>query len=98
MPSGNHKGSDEASVSRDDDIEAALSAEQIRIIELLAEDWTDLRIANHLGLSERTVRRRIRAAASALGVSSRLQLVVRATNRGLLSVSKRDVAASGHDD
>ncbi len=75
-----------------------MSAEQISIVELLAEDWTDLRIANHLGLSERTVRRRIRAAASALGVSSRLQLVVRATKLGLLAESKRDVAASGQDE
>ena len=53
------------------------------MLELMSLGWTDLRIAESLGLSMRTVSRRIADAMAAAGVSSRFELGVRyAQSRG----------------
>lgn len=53
------------------------------VLELMSLGWTDLRIAESLGLSMRTVSRRIADAMAAAGVSSRFELGVRyAHSRG----------------
>lgn len=62
----------------------ALSPEQVRIIELIARGGTDQGIARELGLSERSVRRRVRSTAETLGASSRAALVLRAAELGLI--------------
>jgi len=50
----------------------------------LAEGHTVDRIARDLDVSERTVRRRLRAAADHLGADSTIQAVVTAVRRGLI--------------
>ena len=62
-----------------------------RIIGLVAKGWTDQRIARELAISVSTVRRRVHAAAEALGANSRVALAVTATRLGLLDdVSSED--------
>lgn len=59
-------------------------AELRRLAQLLAAGMTDVAIAHHLGISERTVRRRVKDLMSALHVDSRFQAGVRAAARGWL--------------
>ena len=54
------------------------------MLTLLSLGLTDAAIARTLGISERTVHRRVAAIAAELGVSGRFQLGVEATKRGLL--------------
>ena len=63
---------------------ASLPAEQIAVIELVARGWTDQRIADHLGVSVSTVRRRLRGAADHLGVHSRAAVAAAATRIGAI--------------
>jgi hypothetical protein len=56
-----------------------------RLIALLAGGFKDEAIARYLGLSLRTVRRRVAALADELGVHTRFQLGVVAQRRGLLN-------------
>lgn len=62
-----------------------LSPEQLRIIELVARGWTDQRVASALGISESTVKRRLRAAGKVLGVGSRAGIAAKAAMLGLIS-------------
>lgn len=62
-----------------------LTPEQLDVIRLAGRDWTDQRIADELGVSLSTVQRRLRAAADALGTSSRVGTVLRAARLGLIS-------------
>lgn len=62
----------------------AAEAELHRLAQLLAAGMTDIAIAHHLGISERTVRRRVKDLMSALHVDSRFQAGVRAASRGWL--------------
>jgi DNA-binding CsgD family transcriptional regulator len=55
-----------------------------RLLALLAGGFKDEAIARYLGLSLRTVRRRVAALAEELGVHTRFQLGVVAQRRGLL--------------
>ncbi|HET8616903.1 MAG TPA: hypothetical protein VFL94_15385 [Actinomycetales bacterium] len=55
-----------------------------RLLALLAGGFKDEAIARYLGLSLRTVRRRVAALADELGVHTRFQLGVVAQRRGLL--------------
>jgi DNA-binding CsgD family transcriptional regulator len=56
-----------------------------RLIALLAGGFKDEAIARYLGLSLRTVRRRVASLADELGVHTRFQLGVVAQRRGLLN-------------
>ncbi len=55
-----------------------------RLVTLMAAGLTDESIARELGVSERTVARRIARLQHDLGVHSRFQLGVQASRRGLL--------------
>lgn len=58
--------------------------EVIEVTQLLAAGMSDQRIARHLGVSERTVRRKISAALDTLGAGSRFQAGVMAQRLGWL--------------
>lgn len=60
------------------------AAEDVRILALLAEGMTTDVIARRVGLSERTVRRRLRTVADDLGVDSSIEVVVHAVRCGLI--------------
>ncbi|MBO3744536.1 hypothetical protein J5X84_00555 [Streptosporangiaceae bacterium NEAU-GS5] len=61
---------------------AALDLEDQQIIELLAVGMKDEAILRQLGISERTLRRRIAALLSRLGATGRFQAGVQAARRG----------------
>jgi DNA-binding NarL/FixJ family response regulator len=63
---------------------APLDPEDIRLLELLGRGLPAESVARHLGLSERTVRRRTRAICDRLGVSTAIEAVVWAARRGLV--------------
>jgi DNA-binding NarL/FixJ family response regulator len=56
----------------------------VEVLALFARGYTIERIARALGISERTVRRRLRAAADALGARTSVEAVVRAVRTGLI--------------
>ncbi|CAM3647290.1 helix-turn-helix transcriptional regulator [Nocardioides marinus] len=55
-----------------------------RILALAAAGHTNDGIARRLGLSERTVRRRLRAVADGLGVGSTIEAVVAGVRAGVI--------------
>jgi DNA-binding NarL/FixJ family response regulator len=61
-----------------------LEEEDLRLLRLLATGVPLETVARRYGLSERTVRRRIRAICDRLGVTAPIQAVVWAARRGLL--------------
>ncbi|TDC38199.1 response regulator transcription factor [Micromonospora sp. 15K316] len=61
-----------------------LDAEDLRLLRLMATGLPLETVARRTGLSERTVRRRVRAICDRLGVTARIQAVVWAARRGLL--------------
>ncbi|MEV4202386.1 helix-turn-helix domain-containing protein [Micromonospora globbae] len=61
-----------------------LDEEDLRLLRLLAAGLPVETVARRLGLSERTVRRRVRAVCDRLGVTAPIQAVVWAARRGLL--------------
>lgn len=71
-------------VGRVDAAAACLDAEALEVLALLAEGQTTQRVARGLGVSERTVRRRLRAATDHLGVGSTIEAVVLAVRQGLI--------------
>ncbi len=56
----------------------------LAILAGLANGETVDVVARHAGLSERTVRRRLRAMADDLGVDATIEVVVHAVRRGLI--------------
>ena len=62
----------------------ALPSDEVEVLALVARGYTIERIARALGISERTVRRRLRAAADALGAGTSVEAVVRAVRTGLI--------------
>lgn len=56
----------------------------VEILRLLSKGYTTDAIARRLGVSERTVRRRLRAVADELGVRSSIEAVVFAVRTGLI--------------
>ncbi|ONI68909.1 helix-turn-helix transcriptional regulator [Kribbella sp. ALI-6-A] len=61
-----------------------MSAEDLRLFRLIATGLPIEAVARRLDLSERTVRRRTRAACDRLGVGTAIEAVVWAAHRGLL--------------
>jgi DNA-binding NarL/FixJ family response regulator len=61
-----------------------LAADQLDILSLLAKGLTIEAIARRLDMSERTVRRKVRAVAIELGVDSTIEAVVWAVRQGLI--------------
>ncbi|MCW3818160.1 LuxR C-terminal-related transcriptional regulator [Micromonospora sp. DR5-3] len=61
-----------------------LDEADLRLLRLLATGVPLETVARRSGLSERTVRRRIRAICDRLGVTAPIQAVVWAARRGLL--------------
>ncbi|MER6938616.1 helix-turn-helix domain-containing protein [Nocardioides sp. NPDC127514] len=61
-----------------------LPSGEVEVLALFARGYTIERIARALGISERTVRRRLRAAADALGAGTSVEAVVRAVRTGLI--------------
>ncbi|MFC1433920.1 helix-turn-helix domain-containing protein [Streptacidiphilus sp. N1-3] len=59
-------------------------ADRFELLTLLAAGMTDDGIARHLGISARTVQRRVSALMVGLGASNRFQAGVQAARRGLL--------------
>jgi DNA-binding NarL/FixJ family response regulator len=63
---------------------ASLDSETLAVLALLADGHTTDRVARQLGVSERTVRRRLRNAADRLGAESTIETVVRAVRSGVI--------------
>ena len=61
-----------------------LSQDEVEVLAQFARGYTIERIARELGISERTVRRRLRAAADALGAGTSVEAVVQAVRAGLI--------------
>ncbi|MEU6207466.1 LuxR C-terminal-related transcriptional regulator [Micromonospora musae] len=65
-------------------VEPVLDAADLRLLRLPASGLPLETVARRMGLSERTVRRRVRAVCDRLGVTAPIQAVVWAARRGLL--------------
>ncbi len=63
---------------------AALTAREGEVLQLVAEGFPNKTIADHLHISEHTVKFHLNAAMGKLGARSRTEAVVRATRLGLL--------------
>ena len=61
-----------------------LSSDELALLSLLARGLPLPAVARRLGLSERTVRRRVRAICDRLGVPAAIAAVAWAARRGLL--------------
>jgi DNA-binding NarL/FixJ family response regulator len=61
-----------------------LSSEDLRLFRLIATGLPIEAVARRLDLSERTVRRRTRAACDRLGFGTAIEAIVWAAHRGLL--------------
>jgi DNA-binding NarL/FixJ family response regulator len=66
---------------------AALSSQELRVLALAAEGFTNREIAGRLFLSRHTVKEYLSNAMRKLGVDSRVSAVVEAGRRGLLDPS-----------
>jgi DNA-binding NarL/FixJ family response regulator len=62
----------------------SLDPVDLEILGLIAGGHTTEVVGRRLGLSERTVRRRLRAVADELGVGSTMEAVVHAVRAGLI--------------
>lgn len=62
----------------------ALTPRETEVLRLLAEGLANKQIAQHLGVSEHTVKFHINAIMGKLGAGSRTEAVVRATRAGLI--------------
>ena len=60
------------------------TADDVRILRMLSEGQTTDAIARRMGLSERTVRRRLRTIADEIGVDSTIETVVYAVRSRLI--------------
>ncbi|OQO92977.1 LuxR C-terminal-related transcriptional regulator [Saccharomonospora piscinae] len=61
-----------------------LAERDVELLRLLATGLPLDAVARRVGLSERTVRRRVRGACDRIGVSTRIEAVVWAVRQGLL--------------
>jgi DNA-binding NarL/FixJ family response regulator len=67
---------------------AALSSQELRVLRLVAEGFTNREIGSRLYLSRHTVKEYLSHAMRKLGVDSRVSAVVEAERRGLLDPSR----------
>jgi DNA-binding NarL/FixJ family response regulator len=63
---------------------SSLADDDVRLLELVAQGLPLEAVARRLGVSERTLRRRIRAICDRLGVPAAITAVAWAARRGLL--------------
>ncbi len=63
---------------------SSLDHDYLELLRLLADGQTVDAIARRVGVSERTVRRRLRAIADDIGVDSTIEAVVHAVRRRLI--------------
>jgi DNA-binding NarL/FixJ family response regulator len=61
-----------------------LDQEDLRLLTLLAEGMPVSSVARRVSMSDRTIRRRIRAICEQLGVKATVQAIVWAARRGLV--------------
>ncbi|WP_199736229.1 helix-turn-helix domain-containing protein [Micromonospora sp. HM5-17] len=61
-----------------------LDDQELHLLRLLADGLPTDAVARRIGMSERTVRRRVRAICDRLGVPAPISAVVWAVRRGLL--------------
>lgn len=66
--------------------EVTLTERELDVLRLLAEGWTNARIAQELVVSERTVRFHVGNLLEKLGVDNRTEAVVKGIRRGWLKV------------
>ncbi len=71
-------------MSRSGDVTWSLEDGDRTILGLLARGQTVEVVARRLGVSERTVRRRLRAIAGEIGVDTTIEVVVHAVRIGLI--------------
>jgi DNA-binding NarL/FixJ family response regulator len=71
-------------VAPSEDVQWQPGADDLTLLAGLAEGETVESVARRAGLSERTVRRRLRAMADEAGVGTTMELVVRAVRRELI--------------
>jgi DNA-binding NarL/FixJ family response regulator len=64
--------------------DSLLTAEELAILRLTADGLPLNAVARHIGMSSRTVRRRLRGLCDRLGVIHPIQAVVWAVRRGLI--------------
>lgn len=63
---------------------APLSADEVAVLRLLAEGEALGRVARRLGMSERTVRRKVRSACAKVGCESTIEAIVWAVRNRLI--------------
>ena len=66
------------------DGEAAFDAEELRALALVAAGHAARRVARVLGVSDATLRRRLKRVEGKLGANSRINAVYLAARRGLI--------------
>lgn len=67
-------------------IEEALSEREVEILKTLAKDLSNKEIATRLGISDRTVQQHLSNIFSKLGVASRTGAVLKALQRGMITL------------
>lgn len=73
-----------------------LGPEQVRIVYLIAQGFTDVHIARVTRLGRSTVQRLIAHAAKELGVTGRVALVVRAIQVSIIDPTQVEVRQRAH--
>jgi two-component system, NarL family, nitrate/nitrite response regulator NarL len=63
-----------------------LTVREREVLELLAEGFSNRRVAERLGISDHTVKFHVAAIYGKLGASSRAELIRRAARRGLITI------------
>ena len=70
--------------SRDPPPSRRLGADEVAVLRLMAEGQTVEAVARRLDVSERTVRRKVRAACASVGVDTTVEAIVWAVRRRLI--------------
>lgn len=70
--------------SRDPPPSGRLGADEVAVLRLMAEGQTVEAVARRLDVSERTVRRKVRAACASVGVDTTVEAIVWAVRQRLI--------------